>query len=134
VSPVRERTVLVVDDLETVRRFVKAALEAAGYAVLLAEDGKKALALCKEHGDAIDLVVTDVVMPEFGGLELGEALRETRPHLKILYTSGYLKGGARPGITASIGTFLHKPYTVAELYAKVEKLIAQDEESAVHTL
>jgi YesN/AraC family two-component response regulator len=63
-------------------------------------------------------------MPEVGGLELGEALRETRPNLNVLYTSGYLKGSTRPGITNSIGTFLHKPYTVADLYEKVEELIA----------
>jgi two-component system cell cycle sensor histidine kinase/response regulator CckA len=119
----QDHTVLVVDDKEAVRRFVRAALESAGYTVLEAEDGRKALVLCEEHKGVIDLVVTDVVMPHLGGLELGEALHKISPEIRILYTSGYLHDTSPSGIVSSIGAFLPKPYSIAELHAKVGELI-----------
>jgi two-component system cell cycle sensor histidine kinase/response regulator CckA len=119
----RDRTVLVVDDKAEVRRFVRAALESAGYTVLESDDGRNALALCAEHEGIIDLVVADVVMPHLGGLELGEALRDSSPETKILYTSGYLQDPGSMGIVSTIGAFLQKPYSIADLHTKIGELI-----------
>jgi CheY-like chemotaxis protein len=82
----RKVHVLVVDDSELIRRLVATMLRTAGYTVVLAENGRDALARLREH--AVQLVVTDMMMPEMDGLELIAALRILRPDLPIIGMSG----------------------------------------------
>ena len=106
-------TVLLVEDDSAVRAAARRALLRAGYSLLEASDGAEALALCTAiGGPAIDLVVTDLVMPEMGGLELGAALRARRPGIRILYMSGYTRDAMRRQRVLEPGAaFLEKPFT-----------------------
>lgn len=79
----------MVEDDASVRTVVIRILESAGYRVRVAHDGAEALAICRREGDAIELVLTDVVMPVLGGAALGRTLRDERPRLPVIYMSGY---------------------------------------------
>src|SRR4051812_31056783 len=90
-SPVR-LTVLLVDDQEYLRRFVKTVLRREGFQVLEAGDGVDGLALLREIDGAVDILVTDVRMPRMSGIELVKAAKSAFPELPVLYISGeYLK-------------------------------------------
>ncbi|MBI3451730.1 MAG: PAS domain S-box protein [Rhodospirillales bacterium] len=82
-------TILLAEDDPQLRRFVKQTLEDLGYAVLAASDGAHAIKIFEEHGESIDLLLTDVVMPEVDGLRLAKALTAARPDLKIIFMTGY---------------------------------------------
>jgi len=117
-------TVLLAEDEVSVRRLVKRVLEGAGYDVLDAEDGESALALADARQGALDLLVTDVVMPGMGGLELAERLAERRPDLPVLFLSGYPQerggGGAFP---LPPDRFLQKPFRDGELLDRIARLL-----------
>lgn len=87
-APRPPRTVLVVDDEEGIRKFVERVLQGAGYKTVVASSGPEALRLASST-DTIDLVVTDVMMPEMSGCELARRLRQSNPDLKVLYVTGY---------------------------------------------
>ncbi len=112
-------TVLVVEDEEGVRELVRRVLVRQGYRVLEARHGKDAL-LEAGREDRIDLLLTDVVMPEMSGIALAAELREHRPDLRVLYMSGYTeeeivrRGDATPGVT-----LLPKPFSGEELARSV---------------
>ncbi|HZE99060.1 MAG TPA: response regulator [Planctomycetota bacterium] len=119
--PGRE-TLLVAEDMETVRRLTRAVLESEGYTVLLAEDGVQACAVADGHQGPIHLLLTDIVMPNLNGPELAERLRRSRPSIGILYMSGYTDRGLdeiKQGLPGS--GYLQKPFTVAELKRKVRE-------------
>ena len=117
-------TVLAVEDNELVRRVLGRTLTTCGYEVLLADGGAQALALVEAHGKPIDLLVTDVVMPEMSGPQLADRLRELLPDVRVLFTSGY------PGDTLDLGNcgpgsaFLQKPYSGAVLVRHIEELLS----------
>jgi CheY-like chemotaxis protein len=105
-------TILVVEDEDGVRELVRKVLVEHGHAVLTARHGRDALLLAERYERPIDLVVTDVVMPEMGGGELVERLTALRPDLKILYISGYTNDEVlRRGVPGVETSFLHKPFT-----------------------
>jgi two-component system, cell cycle sensor histidine kinase and response regulator CckA len=106
-----DATVLVVDDQEIVRDVIRLALERAGYTVIEAASPSRALELARADAH-IDLLVTDVVMPEMDAFELVDRMTSRLPGLRILYTSGYTDATAE-------GPFIHKPFTPAQLVAKV---------------
>ena len=81
--------ILVVEDAESIRKMVCAMLTQWGYSCLDASDGAEALRLVEGAPDAIDLVLTDVIMPKMGGAELARRLASIRPGLRILFMSGY---------------------------------------------
>jgi CheY-like chemotaxis protein len=116
-------TILLVDDEDGVRKLMLAVLQANGYEVLEASNGAAALAAYEKNAHKIDLVLTDVVMPQMSGLELGKALAQRSPNQKILYISGYRdntilgSGGDTPP------AFLHKPFTPDVLLAKVREVL-----------
>ncbi len=133
-TPDKKPTVMVVEDDEEVRQLIERYLQRAGYEVRLATSGVEAIALSQD--EAIDLLITDIVMPKMGGDALAHRLRERLPKLGVLFISGYPDegGGARvPRVDDSV--FLQKPFTRTTLIARVQSLLDRgsgmlDEDSA----
>jgi two-component system cell cycle sensor histidine kinase/response regulator CckA len=109
-------TVLVVDDQDVVRDVIRLTLESAGYTVLEAATPLEAIAIARE-ARPIDLLVTDVVMPEMDAFELAGRISSEIPGVRILYTSGYTDAGAE-------GPFIQKPFTPTQLVEKVSSVLA----------
>ena len=117
-------TVLLVEDNEDVRDVAQTSLELHGYKVLPARDGTQALELAQEHGDRIDLVVTDCVLPNLSGSELLIKLRQRLPNLKALFMSGHMQDAAlRQGLLDGPVPFIQKPYTPVLLARKVREVL-----------
>jgi len=113
-------TVLVAEDEDGVRELLRKTLTEYGYTVLTARHGRDALLLAGEQGDRIDLLVTDIVMPEMSGRELAETLLDRRPDLKILYISGYTDDEVlRRGVRGREVGLLRKPFATEELARRV---------------
>ena len=118
------RVVLVVDDEQGLRDLVCRTLRAEGYRTLEASHGGEALELVETGPEAIDLVVTDVVMPGMDGRELGRRLALTRPALPILYMSAYeVNDIFRRGSPRSSAPFLQKPFPRDGLINSVQQLL-----------
>jgi CheY-like chemotaxis protein len=122
-APKGSETILVVEDEDMVRGLTRTVLEASGYTVLEARNGREGLAICETHQGPIDLLLSDVVMPELGGRELAEQAIKLRPNLKIVFVSGHtqdviLKEGVENG-----AAFLQKPFTPAGLAQKVRETL-----------
>ena len=116
--------ILVVDDDAGVRTLTKRLLERAGFRVLAAADGLQALDVVAAHGKAIDLVLTDVVMPGMSGRELAEELWRARPETRVLFMSGYTEDAiTRHGVLARGTHLISKPYSASELTAKVRQVL-----------
>jgi len=120
----RGETILLVEDAQRVRAVVREILEMSGYRVIEARHGNEAIELSNRHEGAIQLLVTDVVMPQMSGRELAQRLATLRPELKVLYMSGYTDDAiVRHGVLASGIAFLSKPFTPDALAAKVRELL-----------
>ncbi len=118
-------TILVVEDEEAVRRLTRRILEARGYRVLEAGNGAEALAAVREHGDAIHLLLTDLVMPDTTGADLAAKLQESRRDIRVLFMSGYTDDAAvRNGLLGPGHFFLQKPFTPDALARKVRAALA----------
>jgi two-component system, cell cycle sensor histidine kinase and response regulator CckA len=118
-------TILLVEDEEPVRSVTRRFLERGGYRVLEAASGPEALRLFDQVGGAIDLLLTDVVMPGMGGRELATRLVARRPGLRVLYMSGYGddRGLGQDG-EGREGDFIQKPYDLAALLERVGGMLA----------
>jgi PAS domain S-box-containing protein len=117
-------TILVAEDVGVLRAIAERILTAGGYEVLSAPDGPGALAVAAKHAGRIDVLFTDLVMPEMGGAELAAALRATRPEIRVLCTSGYSDEDAlRRGIGREWDGFLPKPYTRETVLPAIAELI-----------
>ncbi|WP_180539159.1 response regulator [Nevskia soli] len=118
-------TILVVEDEDAVRRLVRATLERSGYRVLVAESGADALRIVRETPH-IDLLVTDLVMPEMSGVQVAERLREIHPAIQLLFMSGYTDRSIQRTDALSQETeFLQKPFTPAVLISKVREILGR---------
>ena len=117
-KPQRE-TILLVEDEPAVRQLFSLALTRAGYRVYEARNGQEALKVFDQHGDAVDLLLTDMRMPYMGGAELACQLRARRRTLKLLCISGYA-GGSEFEFS---GDFLAKPFSRDELLSKVREVL-----------
>ncbi len=111
-----QRVLLLVEDDDGVRGFALEVLTRAGFQVLAARHGLEGIAVAKAHSYAIDLVVTDVIMPEMGGRQMVEQLRRARPALRVLFISGYADDAAtRRELGTGEEALLEKPFTARTL-------------------
>ncbi len=117
-------TVLLVEDENAVRELAREVLQNHGYMVLEAADGMEALQVAERCDGAIDLLITDVVMPNMSGPELVEELTGRRPRMKVLYISGYTDNAiVRQGALGPGTEFLQKPFTPHALACKTRELL-----------
>jgi len=110
-------TIVLAEDESVLRELEETILTQAGYKVLTAPTIPQLQSLLAEFADSLDLLVTDVVMPELSGPELARWVRKASPNIRVLYVSGHAGdeiAGLEPG-----AAFLQKPFTPAELMAKV---------------
>jgi CheY-like chemotaxis protein len=114
----------LVEDEPLVRDLAVQVLRAQGYTVLVAGSGGAALALARAHSGTIDLLVTDVVMPQMSGTQVAQQLSATRPGVKVLYISGYTENTTvhRDVLEQGIA-FLAKPFTPSVLAHKVREVL-----------
>ena len=124
-------TVLVVDDEAAVRTFVARVLASKGYQVLIADGGPSGVELASKHAGRIDLLLTDVAMPELTGRDVAERVRAMRPGVAVMYMSGYAERAlAQDGLVKDGSAFLPKPFTMAQLASAVRHTL--DRHAAVH--
>lgn len=121
-------TILLVEDEQAVRNMARRILELHGYRVFDAQNGRDAIDMLEQLEDPIDLLVTDVVMPEIGGSKLAEALRAKRPDLRVIFISGYntdssLESNSSSPVARASELFLKKPFTAQQLVASVRSLL-----------
>ena len=122
-------TVLLVEDEEAVRAFASRALASRGYTVVEARSGVEALEQMKTHGDAVELVVSDVVMPEMDGPSLLRELRKTQPRLKIIFVSGYAEDAFKKNLPeGETFAFLPKPFSLKQLVQAVKDTMGEAKE------
>jgi two-component system cell cycle sensor histidine kinase/response regulator CckA len=119
--------ILVVEDDDAVRRMTRTFLEIRGYTVIEARCAADAIQFVQRPEEAIDLVLTDVVMPGMKGRELVDQLAKLRPSLKVLYMSAYTEDDAISiGVLSPGTTFIEKPFSPDELAAKVRDVLNND--------
>jgi two-component system cell cycle sensor histidine kinase/response regulator CckA len=115
-------TILVVEDEDSLRKYVREMLERKGYTVVVAASGREALQIARTEPRTIDLLLTDMVMPEMNGAELAEAFGQARPHVPVLRMSGYSDRLSQPESTES---FVQKPFTPAVLLKSIRTVLAR---------
>jgi CheY-like chemotaxis protein len=124
VTPRGQLTVLLVDDDAFFAATERRALERTGYRVLAAGNGRHALGVVEQHAGPIDVLVTDLVMPEMGGRELARCVVAARPTVRVLYTSGYTAEAMnQQAVLEPTDAFLGKPFTPDSLLRAVQALV-----------
>jgi CheY-like chemotaxis protein len=120
----RPAAILLVEDDQAVRRVASEVLRKRGYQVVQAANGEEALSLAQDT-PALDLLVTDVIMPKMGGRELAAKLASSRPNLKVLFMSGYTESAAIQLGTLSVGSnHLAKPFSPDTLARRVGEILS----------
>ncbi|MDX9800518.1 MAG: LytS/YhcK type 5TM receptor domain-containing protein [Spirochaetia bacterium] len=123
-----DKIILIVEDEATILSLAKEILTRGGYNVITAENGEKALSLSGSYNGRIDLLVTDVVLPEMNGKKLAEAIVKGRSGIKTLFMSGYTANViAHQGILDEGINFIQKPFTVKDLLSKVNQILSDNE-------
>ncbi len=117
------KTCLIVDDEQAVRRYLRAILEQRGFRAVEADGGIRGLSLVKELGNGLDLIVSDVRMPDGDGLAFASAVRESFPELPIVLVSGYIGAERQPEPSASF-EFVQKPFTQAALMTAIDSVMS----------
>jgi len=122
--PVARTTVLVVEDEEAIREVARRILSRNGYRVITAGSGAEALATVASYTDPIDLLVTDVVMPQMLGKEVAERVTALRPGIRVLFMSGYAQNilGVQGALSPDV-VLVEKPFTEQALLAKVASVL-----------
>src|ERR1035437_9493374 len=117
-------TILVVEDEETVRHLVASMLKSSGYRVIAPATPREALRICGEFSTALDLLLTDVILPDTDGVEVAAKAVASRPNLRVLFMSGYTEHPVLrlPGFDRG-APFIQKPFTKAMLAAKVREVL-----------
>jgi two-component system, cell cycle sensor histidine kinase and response regulator CckA len=120
-------TILLVEDEETVRDLAAEALEMLGYSLLKAASPAEAVGISTDHAGPIDLLLTDVVLPQMDGKTLYESLVKSRSEMKVLYVSGYTENFiVHRGILDPKVSFLQKPFTLDSIARKVRRVLDED--------
>jgi two-component system cell cycle sensor histidine kinase/response regulator CckA len=118
-------TILLVEDEDAVRSFAARALRMRGYTVLDAASGEAGLEIVRSHAGSIDLLITDVVMPNMDGPTLVRAARQLRPEMRIIFMSGYAEDAFRRNEEKAEDLhFLPKPFGLKQLVAKVKDVLS----------
>jgi two-component system cell cycle sensor histidine kinase/response regulator CckA len=133
VAPVKDLTgherILLVEDEDNVRTFSARALRTTGYEVFEAESGEIALEILEDENYQIDLMISDVVMPEMDGPTLLTKVRERMPDLKVIFVSGYAEENVRQDIADNQSVeFLPKPYSLDQINSKVKEVLGKIED------
>jgi PAS domain S-box-containing protein len=117
-------TVLLVDDEEVILEVGQALLEAMGYRIMLARNGKEAIEVYRKNQDEIDIVVLDMVMPTIGGGEAYDRIKEINPDIKVLLSSGFsIDGEATEILQRGCNGFIQKPFRMNELSEKIREIL-----------
>jgi CheY-like chemotaxis protein len=125
-----DETVLLVEDEDGVRELIWKILTDHGHTVLEARHGRDALTVASGHQYPIQLLLSDVVMPEMGAGELADQLLAARPDMKVLFISGYTNDEVvRRGISGKDAAFIQKPFTTENLMKKVRKVLDATEKA-----
>lgn len=125
-------TILLVEDDDTLRKLAAEVLAVYGYRVLEASNGGSALLICERHPEPIHLLITDVVMPEMGGVETAERLGRIRPDMKVLFMSGYTNNTiVHQGVMEADVNFIQKPFSPADLARKIRSVLDVEGEGTV---
>jgi len=121
----RGGTILLVEDSDVVRDVIANLLESGGLTVLQASGGEEALALSRRGDAPIDLLLTDIVMPEMSGVELADRLERERPDVRILFMTGYAEEAVmNEGILGRHREFIGKPFTREQITTRVRKILS----------
>ena len=124
VAPHGNETIFLVEDDDAVRAITKLALQSLDYTVLEARNGEEAVRICERHTEPIQLLITDVVMPEMGGRQVAERLTARKQGIKVLFLSGYTDDAVvRHGVLQAEVAFLQKPFTPMALANKVRDVL-----------
>jgi PAS domain S-box-containing protein len=120
-------TILVAEDDPAVRELIENTLTRQGYTVVSAAGGAEAMAALERHGGPVDLLLTDVVMPDMDGLQLFQRVSELRPDTRVLYMSGYADEAiAHHGVIPKKVNFIQKPFAVRNLAAKIRDVLNEE--------
>jgi CheY-like chemotaxis protein len=122
--PTGTETVLVIEDDDSIRALIARILTVRGYGVLLASRGAEAMRIARDSSRTVDLVISDIVLPEMTGPEIVEALQRENAGLRILYISGY-PNEATPlfGVLDPDDNFLMKPFLPSQLAVRVREIL-----------
>ena len=122
-----EETVLLVDDEKMILKIGKRILSSLGYTVLTAQGGREAVELYEKEKEAIDIVVLDMIMPDQGGGEAYDRIKEANPDVKVLLSSGYsLDGQAGKILQRGCKGFIQKPFNIKQLSQKMREVLDAD--------
>jgi CheY-like chemotaxis protein len=116
-------TILVVEDAESIRRMVCAMLAQSGYLCLEAGNGVEALDVLESDGDRVNLILTDMSMPQMTGAELAQQVARLRPTMRIMFMSGFVDDPQVRTLEDSAAIFLAKPFTATILAEKVREAL-----------
>jgi len=119
----QNETIVVAEDAVPIRKMLCAMLSQSGYRCLEAADGREALDLIQAAPQAIDLLLTDVIMPNMGGIDLARRVARVEPRVRILFMSGYSDDPIVRSIERSPASFLAKPFTASALLEKVRETL-----------
>jgi two-component system cell cycle sensor histidine kinase/response regulator CckA len=120
--------ILLVEDEESVRAFSARALRATGYEVLEADSGEEAIWVLEDHNYEVDLIISDVVMPEMDGPTMLKSIRGKVKNLKIIFVSGYAEESVRRDIEDDQSVdFLPKPYSLDDINSKVKEVLQRQD-------
>ena len=118
-------TILLVEDSDVVREVITRMLESGGFTVLPASGAENALSISRRKDVAIDLLLTDIVMPEVSGVELAASLERERPDIRILFMTGYAEEVVvNEGIPGKGGECIGKPFTQEQITKMVRKILS----------
>jgi two-component system cell cycle sensor histidine kinase/response regulator CckA len=121
----RKGKVLLVEDDDQVRSFIRMLLSTNGYEVLEASTGAEGLEIAERNSAEIDLLLSDMLLPELSGYDLAQRVLELRPQMKILFMTGYVEGEiVQRCISELRASFLDKPFQPATLLSRVQEAIA----------